>query len=108
MPHNTSGLTPRHVLDDAVMSEGDRGVEATLRRVFVPQAPVLVAGFREVVWLSPEGEVEALSPAEAARRAQVDPPMLCHAPATARRLDSPGFAALDLLELFAFVHPARF
>jgi ATP-dependent DNA helicase DinG len=74
----------------------------------VPQAPVLVAGFREVVWLSPEGEIEALSPAEAARRVQIDPPMLCHAVATARRLDAPGFAALDLLELFAFVHPARF
>ena len=34
--------------------------------------------------------------------------MVCHARATARRLDLPGFAALDLLELFAFVHPARF
>ncbi len=76
--------------------------------MLVPQAPVLVAGFREVVWLSPEGEIEALSPAEAARRVQIDPPMLCHAVATARRLDAPGFAALDLLELFAFVHPARF
>ena len=74
----------------------------------VPQAPVLVAGFRDVIWLSPEGEIEALSPDEAARRVQIDPPMLCHAIATARRLDSPGFAALDLLELFAFVHPARF
>ena len=89
------------------MSEGDRSIEGS-GRVLVPQAPVLVAGFREVVWLSPEGEIEALSPAEAARRVQIDPPMLCHAVATARRLDAPGFAALDLLELFAFVHPARF
>ncbi len=76
--------------------------------VVVPRAPVLVAGFREVVWLSPEGEIEALSPAEAARRAQVDPPILCHAVASARRLDSLDFVALDLLELFAFVYPARF
>ena len=89
------------------MSEGDRSIEGS-GRVLVPQAPVLVAGFREVVWLSPEGEIEALSPAEAARRVQIDPPILCHAVATARRLDAPGFAALDLLELFAFVHPARF
>jgi ATP-dependent DNA helicase DinG len=89
------------------MSEGDRSIEGSAR-VLVPQAPVLVAGFREVVWLSPEGEIQALSPAEAARRVQIDPPMLCHAVATARRLDAPGFAALDLLELFAFVHPARF
>ena len=76
--------------------------------VVMPQAPVLVAGFREVVWVSAEGEIEALAPAEAIRRVQIDPPILCHAVATARRLDTPVFSALDLLELFAFVYPARF
>ncbi|MBE9556542.1 MAG: hypothetical protein IMF08_06765 [Proteobacteria bacterium] len=34
--------------------------------------------------------------------------MLCHLPATARRLNIDAFPALDLLELFAFVHPGRF
>src|SRR6266446_1076001 len=77
-------------------------------RVLVPQAPVLVAGFREVLWLSPDGEVEALAPAEARSRVERETPMLCHARATARRLDMPIFPALDLLELFAFVRPARF
>ena len=87
----------------------------------VPRVPALVAGFREVLWLSPEGEIEALSPEEA--RARLDPvhggetPMVCHARAVARRLDIPskgwardwaGFAAFDLLELFAFVRPAQF
>jgi ATP-dependent DNA helicase DinG len=74
----------------------------------VPRAPVLVAGFCEALWLSPDGEIEALAPAEARHRAEREPPMLCHAPAAARRLESRGFAALDLLELFAFVRPARF
>ncbi len=92
----------------AAMSDGDRNLPASARGVLVPQAPVLVAGIREVLWLSPEGEIEALSPAEARGRVEIEPPMLCHAKATARRLDSPGFAALDLLELFAFVYPARF
>src|SRR5438067_6247666 len=78
------------------------------RRVLVPHAPVLVAGFREVLWLHPDGEIEALAPADARSRVDREPPMLCHGPATARRLDMPGFPALDLLELFAFVHPARF
>src|SRR5947209_5584561 len=89
----------------------------SLDRVLVPRVPALVAGFRDVLWLSPEGEIEALSPAEA--RARLDPieggetPMVCHARAVARRLDIPfgnwaGFAAFDLLELFAFVRPARF
>src|SRR5436305_8007138 len=89
----------------------------SLDRVLVPRVPALVAGFRDVLWLSPEGEIEALSPAEA--RARLNPiqggetPMVCHARAVARRLDIPlgnwpGFAAFDLLELFAFVRPAQF
>ena len=79
--------------------------------MLVPRVPALVAGFREVLWLSPEGEIEALSPDEA--RARLDPvhgetPIVCHARAVARRLDVAGFAAFDLLELFAFVRPAQF
>src|SRR6266852_7491927 len=88
------------------MSGGYR--EATPPRVLVPQAPVLVAGHREVLWLSPDGEIEVLTPAEARSRVERETPMLCHARATARRLDLQEFAALDLLELFAFVHPAKF
>jgi ATP-dependent DNA helicase DinG len=76
--------------------------------VWLPHAPALVAGFREVAWLSPEGEIEALSAAEAVRRIESEPPILCHAAATMRRLGAPDLAALDILELFAFVHPVRF
>src|SRR5579864_3032308 len=77
-------------------------------RVLVPRAPALVAGFHEVLWLSPDGEVEALSPAEARARLEHDSPILCHARAVARRLDIASIPALDLLELFAFVRPAHF
>ena len=90
--------------------------EAALDRVLVPRTPALVAGFRETMWLSADGEIEALSPEEA--RARLDPrldslgggavPIVCHMRAVARRLDLAGFAALDILELFAFVRPARF
>jgi ATP-dependent DNA helicase DinG len=76
--------------------------------VLVPRTPALVAGFRDIVWLSPDGEIETLGPAEARRRLEGDVPMVCHAPAVARRLDLPSLAALDLLELFAFVRPAQF
>jgi ATP-dependent DNA helicase DinG len=78
------------------------------RQVLVPRAPVLVAGFREVLWLSPDGEIETLAPAEACSRIDHETPMLCHTQATARRLDIPVFPAFDLLELYAFVRPARF
>ena len=77
-------------------------------RILVPQAPVLVAGFRELLWLTPDGEIDALAPAEARSRIERETPILCHARATARRLDMPMFPALDLLELYAFVRPARF
>ncbi|HVB18290.1 MAG TPA: ATP-dependent DNA helicase, partial [Stellaceae bacterium] len=83
-------------------------IAESLDRVLVPRVPALVAGFREIVWLSPEGEIEALSPAEARLRLEVETPMVCHARAVARRLDMAGFAAFDLLELFAFVRPAQF
>ena len=73
-----------------------------------PAVPVLVAGVREAVWLSPDGEV-ALLPIEAAGwRARDEAPLLCHAKATARRVKAPAFAAWDILELFAFVRPATF
>jgi len=82
--------------------------DSTAGRVLVPRAPALVAGFRETVWLSPDGEIEALSAEEARSRLKTETAMVCHARATARRLDIAGFAALDILELFAFVRPARF
>ncbi|MGE3784003.1 MAG: ATP-dependent DNA helicase, partial [Alphaproteobacteria bacterium] len=81
-------------------------------RVPLPRAPALIAGFREILWLSEDGEIEALSPEEA--RSRLDPresgavPIVCHARAVARRLDLAGFAALDILELFAFARPAGF
>jgi ATP-dependent DNA helicase DinG len=74
----------------------------------MPRAPALVAGVSRAAWLTPDGELLELAPDEAAVRARNTPPILVHAPATARRLGIERFAALDLLELFAFVRPARF
>ncbi|MGH6947366.1 MAG: ATP-dependent DNA helicase, partial [Kiloniellales bacterium] len=68
----------------------------------------MVAGWRRATWLSAEGEIEALAPEEVAARAAESPPLVCHAPASARRLGIAAFPALDLLELFAFVRPGQF
>ncbi|MDP6787609.1 MAG: ATP-dependent DNA helicase [Rhodospirillales bacterium] len=77
--------------------------------VRMPEAPVLVAGVGGAAWISADGEVESLTLAEAARRVEAGAvPVVCHAPAIARRLGTPRFAALDVLELFAFAQPARF
>ena len=74
----------------------------------LPPLPALHAGARGAVWVSPDGEVEELSAARAAGRARTTPPIVCHLPLQAARLDCPPFRAFDVLELFAFVRPAAF
>ncbi len=71
-------------------------------------APALVAGAGRAVLLDAAGEFLRLDRRQVlAALRDLAPPILVHAPATARRLGSRGFACFDLLELFAFVHPAR-
>ncbi|MEI7610986.1 MAG: ATP-dependent DNA helicase, partial [Rhodospirillaceae bacterium] len=79
-------------------------------RLLMPEAPALVAGPRHAVLVSAEGEIETLQFAAAARRAGQGPLLVCHAPALARRLGlgHDRLESFDVLELFAFVHPARF
>jgi ATP-dependent DNA helicase DinG len=76
-------------------------------RLLLPAAPALIAGSGRATILTPDGEVLWLPGAEVPARLEA-PPMLVHAPATARRLGLAGFAgAYDLLELFAFCRPAQ-
>lgn len=76
--------------------------------VSVPNIPALYVNAKEAFLLSIDGEVSKLTH-EAAKRAVMDHPVLvCHAPYTCKRLGIEHLAALDILELFAFVHPATF
>src|SRR5688572_7146746 len=75
--------------------------------IALPAAPSLVARARKAVWVSTDGEIEELTVAEAAVRAETSAPFVCHAPALAARLGLRRLLGLDLLELFAFVRPAR-
>ena len=76
-------------------------MSASTGAIRLPDAPVLVAGFAGAAWLDTTGEVLLLTPQDAARRLARTRPILCHGPATARRLGIERFAAFDLLELFA-------
>ncbi len=75
----------------------------------VPLArPALAAGHGRAALLTPDGELLVLpATAVATRLRALQPPLVLHAPATFRRLGLPPRPALDLLELFAFVLPAR-
>jgi len=75
-------------------------------------APLLVPALHAShagVWIAePTGEVRRVDRGEAIARATDTPVLLLNAPLTAERLRVPELSGLDLLELFAFVHPARF
>src|SRR3954467_15635211 len=61
------------------------------------------------IWLaSADGKVREASRGEAIARAAETPHILLNAPLVGQRLGYPDLSGLDLLELFAFVHPARF
>src|SRR5215468_2914183 len=70
--------------------------------------PALIATARGALWRTPDGTIERLSASDVATRAAGSLPVVCHRPATAARLGLDDLAARDLLELFAFVRPARF
>src|SRR5437763_6328062 len=61
------------------------------------------------IWLaSGDGEVREASRGEAIARAAETPHIILNAPLVGQRLGYPELSGLDLLELFAFVHPAQF
>ncbi len=60
-------------------------------------------------WLAePNRETRGCSKGEAINAAADTPVLMINAPLVATRLGYPDLSGLDLLELFAFVHPARF
>lgn len=61
------------------------------------------------IWLAtPDGETRQLGRGEAIRIAADTPVLLLNAPLVGQRLGYADLSGLDLLELFAFLHPARF
>jgi ATP-dependent DNA helicase DinG len=59
-------------------------------------------------WLRDGAGTRALGKGEAIMAAADTPLLLLNAPLVASRLGYPDLSGLDLLELFAFIHPARF
>src|SRR3954454_2366282 len=61
------------------------------------------------IWLaSGDGEVREASRGEAIGRAAETPHIILNAALVGQRLGYPELSGLDLLEFFAFLHPARF
>ncbi len=60
------------------------------------------------IWIAAGGEVREASRGEAIARLADTPHIILNAPLIGQRLGYPDVSGLDLLELFAFIHPARF
>ena len=61
------------------------------------------------IWIcSADGETRAIGKGEAIGRVAETPHILLNAPLLGQRLGYPDLSGLDLLELFAFIHPAQF
>jgi ATP-dependent DNA helicase DinG len=60
------------------------------------------------IWVAAAGEVREASRGEAIARLAETPHIILNAPLVGQRLGYPDVSGLDLLELFAFIHPARF
>ena len=68
----------------------------------------LAAGHSAAALADPSGACEVIPATEAAQRLDAGlEPVVCHLPATARRLRRDSLAGLDVLELFAFARPAE-
>jgi ATP-dependent DNA helicase DinG len=80
---------------------------AARNRVALPAIGALALSARRAAWLTVDGEIEEMSLADAADRVG-DGALLCHARSASRRLGVDRFPAFDLLDLFAFAHPAHF
>ena len=74
----------------------------------LPEADALVVGASGGTLLTTDGELRALDLDALKARLAGPPLLLCHARAAARRVGLASVRAFDLLELFAFVRPARF
>jgi ATP-dependent DNA helicase DinG len=73
----------------------------------LPSLAALVAGHGRAALLTADGELLPVEPGQAARQLGDAPVLVIHAPATLRKLGNPVIHTLDLLELFAFVLPAK-
>ncbi len=83
-------------------------VQAKPEKVKIPNIPAIYVNAREAYVMSADGEVSKVGHEQAKRIIHDKPVLVCHAPYTCKRLGVESLRAFDILELFAFVHPASF
>ena len=82
-----------------------------LARVSIPElhdAPVFYPAGTRLIWISDAGEITVIDRATAAARLARQIPVICHRRWTEARAGQEIDTCLDVMELYAFVRPARF
>jgi len=76
--------------------------------ISIPDIPIVYANTTQAVILTTDGEIKITNHENAKQLIHNKPVLTCHAPYVRSRLNFDDLIAYDLLELFAFVHPAKF
>ncbi|NCO04372.1 MAG: ATP-dependent DNA helicase [Alphaproteobacteria bacterium] len=77
-------------------------------QLLLPNVPSLWVDARQAYLMTVDGELQTLSKDRAAQMVHKKPILACHMPYTCARLGAEDLIGFDILELFAFVHPAKF
>ena len=78
------------------------------KAITLPNIMAIAVNACEASIINTDGELRTLSHEQAGMLIHKKPALVCHAPYTMQRLGQNEFYAFDILELFAFVHPAKF
>lgn len=82
--------------------------QAPSTQIVLPDIPAICVKTNHASLLTPDGEIIILPHDKVSKHIEGQDILLCHAPYTKKILNFEKFYAFDILELFAFVHPARF
>lgn len=90
------------------LASDDLIIDSEKRSATLDVLPVAVVGVTSATFLSVDGEFQHLSLDNAADVISREPHLLANRVLAARRLGLPSIRAYDVLELFAFIRPARY
>lgn len=96
------------MLHIAMISDSPSSAEKNSATIALPDVPVLWATTKKAYILTPDGELQTPKKHKAQQYLHKKPVIACHMPYTCKRLGVEDLFGFDLLELFAFVHPAKF
>lgn len=89
-------------------AQAEQRISDATVRLDLPAVPAMALAGGMAHMLSPEGEIRSLPRAQAALSLHKQAVLVCHAPFVRARLGLENMPAYDVLELFAFIHPAQF